>query len=676
MMSELNTIVNCITDVNNTIKIKRLSTNEIQTLSHLIVWESETFDGQKTIFGGVRFKYSLKEKGVLINTGSIIFDYEIKAIMVASLHLGMVVGGSPLEWKSVMSRVNILKRFCIFLQVRNYSSFRDMDELPELKLRNLLIDFMYVPKEEGGLAADIFTSLIKAARDSLKLLHIYGLVEEQPFSLLLDELTINKIRKHENQHRLKHSIIPTLVMKSLIQASTEYLNSVKANINSIIDTHKKANERIEGSGINNSKHIILSVKGKLKSDLTIVTALIKDLNLHVYTLILAFTGMRFNEVFELKNNCHSSKMESGEKIYTIRSLLSKTTEGVLELDWIANEVVFEAIDLLSKVNEVYKERAILLLEHQSHILSDSQIREYRYGLKRNRLLGISHNKGTVRFVTSYSLHDKGSFASLIRHSFKVTASDIEQLEKMGCNYQSVSQTSGKRGLKYKVGDTFNFTAHQFRHTFAWFIIANRLGDLDDIKYQFKHLKNMMSLIYSERGFESLNELRSVIEYFETLTNSQAIENIVESAKRNEVTGGGGDKLSKFLAKINSNQSQVIYTTAQQPHFNNTQELIDFSTKHGTIIRGLPHGYCTKGVECKIKNASDPSHCLYCDTYYVTPKHLPYWEAIKKSCENKIERINELPDSSKYQAYFTGLKDNLNAANKIIDKLTPALKKQS
>jgi hypothetical protein len=110
---------------------------------------------------------------------------------------------------------------------------------------------------------------------------------------------------------------------------------------------------------------------------------------------------------------------------------------------------------------------------------------------------------------------------------------------MSCNYQSVSQNSGKRGVKYKVDDFFNVTAHQFRHTFAWFIIANRLGDLDDIKYQFKHLKRAMTLVYSERGYESLSELRTIIEYFEKLVNKQAIEDIVESAKKEQVAGGGG-----------------------------------------------------------------------------------------------------------------------------------------
>ncbi|HIF9106486.1 TPA: hypothetical protein ACX6QA_003468 [Photobacterium damselae] len=77
-------------------------------------------------------------------------------------------------------------------------------------------------------------------------------------------------------------------------------------------------------------------------------------------------------------------------------------------------------------------------------------------------------------------------------SIPVTQADIEQLETLGCNVQSVSASSKNFRLPYQVGVPFNFTSHQFRHTFAWFIVANHLGDLDDIKYQYKHLESSMT----------------------------------------------------------------------------------------------------------------------------------------------------------------------------------------
>ncbi|MDR5736032.1 hypothetical protein QCE47_27340 [Caballeronia sp. LZ025] len=231
--------------------------------------------------------------------------------------------------------------------------------------------------------------------------------------------------------------------------------------------------------------------------------------------------------------------------------------------------------------------------------------------------------------------------------------------------------SGNRGKPYRVGDPFNLTAHQFRHTFAWFIIANRLGDLDDIKYQFKHLHRAMTFVYTERGFKSLNELRSVIEHFEALVNGRSVNDIVQSAVTGRVAGGGGERLKRMLMSLNDGMNDEAFGTEQQPHFKSMKDVITFTTRHSESIRGLPHGYCTKGPSCKIRNAADPSHCLYCDTYFATPKHLPYWRAISASCEAKIGRIDGMPHEAQdqFQAFRQSLEDNLFAANKIIDQLT-------
>lgn len=669
-MADTNEIISRSITINNNIEIKALSENVIDKLSDLVVWDKMTPDNKPMIFGGEYFKPTVRERAVIIKTGSVLFDYELKAIMIAALHLGTVEGGTPYKWKSVVSRLRTLIRFCAFLQTKKYTSFRELNNTPEFKLRNILNDFLILPKYQGGMDQSKYTSSAKTAREALIFLYVFGVVSRDPLAMLVDELTITKIVKHEGEHRLKHSIIPTSIMKSVIRASTEYVEIAKNNLDAFVRTHSTANSRIKLSKTKDHRFAIITPNHKILDEIDKTYSFISRLNLHVYTLVLAFTGMRDNEAYALKNHSHSYRVETGEEIFTVKSQLSKTTDGVVELDWVANKIVYDAVEILSKVNDIYNERVRLLLKHHSHSMSDSDIKGYTQGLKSNRLFGIRHTKYTTRFIEASRSSDAESSISLGRHYFQVTAGDIEQLEKMGCNYQSVSQQSGKRGLKYKVGDFFNFTAHQFRHTFAWFIIANRLGDLDDIKYQFKHLNDVMTFVYSERGYESLSELRTVIEYFEELVNKQAIEDIVESAKQGQVGGGGGERLSNFLAKLNSNQSQALFTTAQQPHFNNTHELIEFATRYSDSIRGLPHGYCTKGAECKIKNASDPSHCLYCDTYYATPKHLPYWEAIKHSCEQKIERIQSLPDTARYQSFLTGLKDNLIAANEIIEKLAP------
>ncbi|MGE5470501.1 MAG: hypothetical protein ACM3X0_06875 [Bacteroidota bacterium] len=123
--------------------------------------------------------------------------------------------------------------------------------------------------------------------------------------------------------------------------------------------------------------------------------------------------------------------------------------------------------------------------------------------------------------------------------------------------------------------------------------------------------------------------------------------------------------------MNHGQAKATYGAEQQPHFNSAKEVIAFA-RHSDAIRGLPHGYCTKGPSCKIKNAADPSHCLYCDTYFATPKHLPYWKAIQANCTAKLNRIGQMPEEAQqqFQAFRQALEDNLFAATKIIARLAP------
>jgi hypothetical protein len=182
----------------------------------------------------------------------------------------------------------------------------------------------------------------------------------------------------------------------------------------------------------------------------------------------------------------------------------------------------------------------------------------------------------------------------------------------------------------------------------------------------------MTLVYSERGYQTLDDLRAAIEYFEVLLNKQAIQDIVQSASKGQIAGGGGERLMRLVRDLNDGQNEGQFGTGSQPHFISERDLVEFATRHGGEIRGLPHGYCTKGASCKIRNAADPSHCLYCDTYFSTKNHLPYWRIIERNCESKINAIDGMPESMRKQflIYRQTLEDNLFAAKHIIRQLVP------
>lgn len=676
MKTDLAYVIECITKVDGRITVADLSSAEIEGLRDRIVWaySDQRAPNASYTFGGKKFRPLGSRKGIVIDTGSAQYDYELKAIMLLLFHSGLQEGGVPYKWRSVSQRVRTLVKFSGYCSRHGFLSFRDISLLPALTFRNLLLGFITDSRSKGGMDARVATSSYKTVRDALKHLANYGLVERPDFWELMDEFTLANIEKHEAENRLRHGIIPTGVMKRLIAEATAYLEQAEAKFDEFSAVFRQTHQAIVAASCKNPMYAIVSTGQDAWSRLkTLRDNNFRDLQRHTYTLVLAFTGMRDDEMGALKTGCAGHRIENGEQLYYVRSFLSKTDDNAINLDWVANDLAYRAVNLLSMVNSLYYERARLIQKHYAHSLSDEKRSELAHGLADQWLFGLRLSVGTAYFVRYTKGGDGVQALDLGRYHIPVTEADLAQLEQMECNYRSVAANSGYRGKPYVVGDLFNLTAHQFRHTFAWFIIANRLGDLDDIKYQFKHLHQAMALVYTERGFKSLNELRIVIEHFETFINGQSIDDIVQSAASGQVAGGGGERLARMLQALNNGAEVEVYGAEHQPHFYNVKEVIAFTTRHSDSIRGLPHGYCTKGPSCKIKNAADPSHCLYCDTYFATPKHLPYWRTIKANCEAKLQRIAAMSEDAQqqFQVFRQSLEDNLFAANKIIGRLIPA-----
>jgi hypothetical protein len=675
MNTDLLSIIETISCADGSITLNDLSNSQIYQLNDLVVYKYPVKGNSNHYikFSDKLFRVPNAGKGIVVNSGNPLIDYQVKSIVLLLMHSGTKEGGEVYKWSTVYQRARKLLLFANFIATDyQINSFFSLSSMPEIKLRTILLDFLNSPESKGGLDYFVHPSSAKALIDSLKFLSFYGLASDVFYDLLV-EICRPRISESKST-RLKHTVVPTQIMKMVIKESVDYMCNCKKRLPDLTRLFESLYKEIDKSNKFSkpeSSGMASNLGGKLKK---IIKEEFFDIRLHAYTLILAFTGMRDSECIFLKNNCQRKFNEAGENHYFVKALLKKTDEGEIELDWIANKEVYEAVEILSKVNELFILRAERVISRYGDKLSSETLYNYQNGIEANRLFGCPITLTTTRFSFPYNSTSRDGGLSFTQIRFCLTKKDIEQLESLNCNYKSVSKNSGFRGAPYQVGDIFLLTPHQFRHTFAWFVIANRLGDLDDIKYQYKHLTNAMSFVYSERGFDSLDELRNIVEYFEDLFNEHAVEDIVNSAKDGRIAGGGGERLDNIIRKLNEGSSEVYFSTDYQPVLGKTEELVEFITRHSDSVRGLPHGYCLKGVACKIKNASDPSHCLYCDTYYVTPKHLPYWQGIKINCERKIDILNSLPSDKKkqYSAFLCALTDNLSAANEIIETINKEL----
>jgi len=677
-MTDLVEIMDTIAEVDGHITIRNLTLAQIDALKDKVVWNyNDRKSLEETIrFGGTYFRPEGAKEGLSIDTGSPHYDYEIKAVLLLMMHRGRIEGGETLKWRTAQIVCLMLVRLTKYYSQRGYASFRDLDIMPDLKLNNLIGGFLEDSASKGGLDARENTSSYRFADRAFKTLVNYGLISRIGFAELAYTLLGKGMTKHEKEFTLKHPVIPTGVMKKLIAECIAFIDCAEKNFNRFAklfrQTHKvikgKPGATLHASRFLRDKHAVAELQ-KLFDECY------SALPRHTNTLIYTFTGMRSNESVSLQTDCAGHRIEDGEDLYFIKGLLSKTDGNVVTLDWICNEITYRAVTLLSKLNHLYYERAELVLESYHDTLTAELVNNLMHGLKDRKLFGVRPGIYSLYFLVSdrCGSADERTVLSLKRYRIEVDAVDIAQLNKLGCNYKSVSSNGGNRGKPYVAGDYINLTPHQFRHTFAWFIVANRLGDLDDVKYQFKHLDDAMTYIYAQRAYETMDELATCIEDFDQLMNGNAVRDIIQCAESGKIAGGGGERLAKIIQELQRGVEDKMYSDDHQPHFKSVRDLIAFIVRHADTIRGLPHGYCTRGAFCKIKNVSDPSHCMYCDTYYALPKHLPYWLAIKNNCETRLKGIADSPEyiKGKLKSYRQALIDNLSAADTIIARLDPA-----
>lgn len=662
-MTGISDAVDTCLEIDGIISMKPYTEKNYAQLAPLVLWQYIRCNKQQiTLFGNDTWYSQGNKLSLSFNGVGLKYQYQLKALTLGMYTQGSGQGMETLTWATIANKIGNLKRLAKWLERHNIESFCELDKLPELRLRNIILDMVraYNMKKHPSYALSLLSAIYW--------LKLYLVVKNEQFYNFMNEyfLPITLLAK---ERRNKHAVIPVQIMKQILKASEEHVNAAENIIDDWHILQKKLNDAVEHAP---KRYLKIStyvdgLNAAESSKLNEYHKLIKNLRRYTFVLVLSYTGMRYSEVMSLSDD---SAIEREGKYY-IKSLLSKTTDETQSLEWVTNEVTHRAVTLLARVCSVYRERAALLLKYHSDLLPLKRKLNLEFGLSHQTLFGASLHKKSCVFAMHTKL-SKSCFNDLnTMFSIKVTEQDIAELERMGCNCQSVGANHKKFRQPYKNGDLFNFTAHQFRHTFAWFIVANRLGDLDDIKYQYKHLENMMSLVYSQRGYESMEELMGLTESFSEFMISQAMEDMVSAAQNGTLAGKGGQN---FIAKLTEILADDL-TTGSTPHFKNMEELITFAAKHTNNFRGVSHGYCTKGAECKVRNAADPSHCVGCNSYIATPRHLPHWLVVKKRCESQLAAFEKFPVEIKqrFKAFSTALNDNLEAANIIIDQLTIKVK---
>lgn len=627
-MSDLYKILDVIS-ISNTdgdISIVKYSNSLLDTISNMIVFNNPN---RKDDLNEVKFKddrWVCRGQTTILSYASLgeKFKYEVKAISLALIYLGKKRDFKKIKWSSMCAIVKFIKRFSLLLSSFGIESFYELNGLSALELQKISSRFR-----------STYDSKVDVLKKSCELLLIYNFITTKTYELL----NFDEINQNQNQNTYTSNSFPIIPDHALIEVFKQ-INKYKEEFNLKFAMWSEYNTK-EINNIKKGKYLVhngeyhsLRQHDSLKCG-NFISSLLKFRKVVAFNTLL-FTGMRKDEVKELTNNCAFEKYGN----FYVNSIISKTVENPLELSWISSEYCNELLNTLKTLNEQVKLRVQAIIDRNDPRFSLDYITHLKTNLSDDKMFTFNYSLDFCKFdLLSYI---KKAEMNKNYSVFKISLDqhDIDQLEFLNCNYKTTQKNSTDYMVKYRVGDYFNFSPHQFRHTFAYFMITNNICTISEIKHQFKHISGAMTYIYSKRAIYS--ELISQSNSIDETIKIKSLMGFSESIAAQQSVGGG----VKFILNALKLKDFKYNILSEPLEHNNLEQINNYLTNNKDSINFLPHGFCMNGSDCSLKSIAEPLSCINCHGYVTTNSNLPFWNGLLNDIQSKLSKLSKVPESSR------------------------------
>lgn len=269
------------------------------------------------------------------------------------------------------------------------------------------------------------------------------------------ESSATHLARHRSARKPSTEIIPDEVLAPLAQYAEAQLKRADELL-----VHRDALEAIvvpkEAScgQMMCAKRRLLRERGYTPRTLSKALVTLRDC---CWVLILITTGIRVHELLNIKRGHWGRRVENGEEFWFIGSRSEKTGEG--DTQWLAPEIAIKAVKVLERLSEPAQAGLERDLE---------QARADRNDLEVHRLEALSGHVG-------FGEPKRGGPLSVL--------SD----QKLNVRLRKLA---GSLNLEW------DLASHQFRRTFASYVVHHKLGDLRYLRDHFKHWSLDMTALYA------------------------------------------------------------------------------------------------------------------------------------------------------------------------------------
>lgn len=352
---------------------------------------------------------------------------------------------------------------------------------------------------------------------------------------------------------------------------------------------------------------------------------------HCLMVVIMFTGMRSSE--SRSANPTSYRVVSG--IPVLQASTYKGNKGIKKREvWVTHPIARKALELAYDATMYAREhyKAILDLKLGVGLISKDI---YNRGMGELSSSFISSNMDSRRYNTvrtTYLLPIWNDFFNLKSFGIKATSEDVEEFNLLNPNWAG----------ELKVGGTLpKLSLHDLRRSFAVFMIRNKLGSLQAIKYQFKHKNITMSNWYANNAeiarVEDLlidNDLMNEVSNATKTLAVEAFDDIYNGSKY--LSGGGSNRVVEERESALGRGEEIVLSR------NELESLVQNGTK--SIVLLPTGGYCTNSScerLCSIESFAVESKP--CQHLIITDKGAKQMAVQRNRLIEAFESMNEMGD---------------------------------
>lgn len=348
--------------------------------------------------------------------------------------------------------------------------------------------------------------------------------------------------------------------------------------------------------------------GKKVNNLSGALTLFKELSGGCIWGLMSRTGMRADELYNLHTtNGYTVEIISNQEIYIIHADLSKTTKGIQSKqdEFITTEVGKKAYELLQALHE--------------------PLRDLHPG-SNNFFHKVTQGFGPI---TKHKLtrHPQDWFHKVMGKELLIKNEDVVDLKVSDPN------------RIFNIGDEYEFSGHQLRRSFSYYLIGYELLSFPQLKQQFSHVSMAMTRHYARNAskFQKLRKknknLVSEIEEERIEQKAKVYLKIYKKlANKERVAGGKGKTFAKNMMKSEQNLfKDKIHNDMLSLNYWKKQ----IRNKKRHIHAVAPGIYCTSSA-CSLRTQVNLMECVDCTEDFIV-------DAVFAEAKRKEAEINLLWD---------------------------------